>query len=172
MPAMIHLDLDNCDATYERALAGGRDVGARSPMYEFDGGRRQGVAHWTGNLWWASGNARRGRAGGRDGEAHLRALRGAGEPSEGEGAGPEGRQVRPSEVEDDRGEGYGLGGYGGGKAPGRWRRPDRHRRPRPRPRDPEPGRRAARRPGLAGCTRQSAWAIHLFSCPHRSAHWG
>ncbi len=51
MPAMIHLYVDDCDATYERALtAGGTSV--REPENQFYGDRSAGVRDSTGNLWW------------------------------------------------------------------------------------------------------------------------
>lgn len=51
MPAMIHLYVDDCDATYERALAAGGTT-AREPENQFYGDRSAGVRDSTGNLWW------------------------------------------------------------------------------------------------------------------------
>jgi PhnB protein len=51
MPAMIHLYVDDCDATYERALAAG-GTSEREPTDQFYGDRSAGVRDTTGNLWW------------------------------------------------------------------------------------------------------------------------
>ena len=51
MPAMIHLYVDDCDATYERALAAGA-TSEREPTDQFYGDRSAGVRDSTGNLWW------------------------------------------------------------------------------------------------------------------------
>jgi PhnB protein len=51
MPAMIHLYVDDCDATYERALAAG-GTSVREPENQFYGDRSAGVRDSTGNLWW------------------------------------------------------------------------------------------------------------------------
>jgi uncharacterized glyoxalase superfamily protein PhnB len=51
MPAMIHLYVDDCDATYERALAAG-GTSVRDPENQFYGDRSAGVRDSTGNLWW------------------------------------------------------------------------------------------------------------------------
>jgi PhnB protein len=51
MPAMIHLYVDDCDATYERALAAG-GTSEREPTDQFYGDRSAGVRDSTGNLWW------------------------------------------------------------------------------------------------------------------------
>jgi PhnB protein len=51
MPAMIHLYVDDCDATYERALAAGGTT-VREPENQFYGDRSAGVRDSTGNLWW------------------------------------------------------------------------------------------------------------------------
>jgi PhnB protein len=51
MPAMIHLYLDDCDATYERALAAGA-TSEREPTDQFYGDRSAGVRDSAGNLWW------------------------------------------------------------------------------------------------------------------------
>ena len=51
MPAMIHLYVEDCDATYERALAAGA-TSEREPTDQFYGDRSAGVRDSTGNLWW------------------------------------------------------------------------------------------------------------------------
>jgi len=51
MPAMIHLYVDDCDATYERALAAGAKS-EREPTDQFYGDRSAGVRDAAGNLWW------------------------------------------------------------------------------------------------------------------------
>ena len=51
MPAMIHLYVDDCDATYERALAAG-GTSVREPTDQFYGDRSAGVRDSAGNLWW------------------------------------------------------------------------------------------------------------------------
>lgn len=51
MPAMIHLYVDDCDATYESALAAGA-TSEREPTDQFYGDRSAGVRDSTGNLWW------------------------------------------------------------------------------------------------------------------------
>ena len=51
MPAMIHLYIDDCDATYERALAAG-GTSEREPTDQFYGDRSAGVRDSAGNLWW------------------------------------------------------------------------------------------------------------------------
>jgi PhnB protein len=51
MPAMIHLYLEDCDATYERALAAGA-TSEREPTDQFYGDRSAGVRDSAGNLWW------------------------------------------------------------------------------------------------------------------------
>jgi PhnB protein len=51
MPAMIHLYVDDCDATYERALAAG-GTSVREPENQFYGDRSAGVRDSAGNLWW------------------------------------------------------------------------------------------------------------------------
>jgi PhnB protein len=51
MPAMIHLYVDDCDATYERALAAG-GTSEREPTDQFYGDRSAGVRDSSGNLWW------------------------------------------------------------------------------------------------------------------------
>ena len=51
-----------------------------------------------------------------------------------------GAKLDPSQVEDYRGQGGGLGGARRREGARRRRRPDRHRRPRPLPRAREPGR--------------------------------
>jgi PhnB protein len=51
MPAMIHLYVHDCDATYERALAAGA-TSEREPTDQFYGDRSAGVRDSAGNLWW------------------------------------------------------------------------------------------------------------------------
>jgi PhnB protein len=51
MPAMIHLYVDDCDATYERALVAG-GTSEREPTDQFYGDRSAGVRDSAGNLWW------------------------------------------------------------------------------------------------------------------------
>ena len=51
MPAMIHLYVDDCDATYERALGAG-GTSEREPTDQFYGDRSAGVRDPAGNLWW------------------------------------------------------------------------------------------------------------------------
>ncbi len=51
MPAMIHLYVEDCDATYEKALAAG-GTSVREPENQFYGDRSAGVRDSTGNLWW------------------------------------------------------------------------------------------------------------------------
>ena len=51
MPAMIHLYVDDCDATYERALTAGA-TSEREPTDQFYGDRSAGVRDSAGNLWW------------------------------------------------------------------------------------------------------------------------
>jgi PhnB protein len=51
MPAMIHLYVDDCDATYQRALAAGAKS-EREPTDQFYGDRSAGVRDSAGNLWW------------------------------------------------------------------------------------------------------------------------
>ncbi len=51
MPAMIHLYVDDCDATYERALGAG-GTSEREPTDQFYGDRSAGVRDSAGNLWW------------------------------------------------------------------------------------------------------------------------
>ena len=59
MPAMIHLYVDDCDATYERALAAG-GTSVREPEDQFYGDRNAGVRDSAGNLL-VDRDARRGR---------------------------------------------------------------------------------------------------------------
>ena len=51
MPAMIHLYVADCDATYDRAIAAG-GTSVRQPEDQFYGDRSAGVRDSTGNLWW------------------------------------------------------------------------------------------------------------------------
>ncbi len=69
MPAMIHLYVDDCDATYERALAAGAYVGSGSPTDQFYGDRSAGVRDSAGNLWWIATHVEDVPEE-RDGEAH------------------------------------------------------------------------------------------------------
>jgi PhnB protein len=51
MPSMIHLYVENADATYESAIqAGGSSI--MEPKDEFYGDRAAGVKDPTGNHWW------------------------------------------------------------------------------------------------------------------------
>jgi uncharacterized glyoxalase superfamily protein PhnB len=51
MPAMIHLYVEDCDATYEQALAAG-GTSEREPTNQFYGDRSAGVRDPGGNVWW------------------------------------------------------------------------------------------------------------------------
>lgn len=51
MPSMIHLYVENADATYERAIAAGA-TSIMEPKDEFYGDRAGGVKDPTGNCWW------------------------------------------------------------------------------------------------------------------------
>ena len=52
-PGNIHLYVEDCDATYRRALdAGGESL--REPTDQFYGDRTAGVRDATGNQWWLS----------------------------------------------------------------------------------------------------------------------
>jgi uncharacterized glyoxalase superfamily protein PhnB len=53
MPTLLHLYVDDCDATYERALAAGADS-VRGPENQFYGDRTAGVRDSGGNQWWIS----------------------------------------------------------------------------------------------------------------------
>lgn len=51
MPTSIHLYVDDCDGTYQRALeAGGTSV--QEPTDQFYGDRMAGVRDPVGNMWW------------------------------------------------------------------------------------------------------------------------
>jgi PhnB protein len=51
MPATLHLYVEDCDATYRRALeAGGTSL--REPTDQFYGDRMAGVRDPAGNCWW------------------------------------------------------------------------------------------------------------------------
>lgn len=51
MPAAIYLYVEDCDATYRRALqAGGTSI--REPADQFYGDRNAGVKDPSGNSWW------------------------------------------------------------------------------------------------------------------------
>jgi len=49
-PAMLHVYVEDCDATFQRALAAGA-TGVREPTDEFYGDRRADVRDRFGNLW-------------------------------------------------------------------------------------------------------------------------
>lgn len=51
MPAGIHLYVEDCDATYQRALEAGA-TSLREPADQFYGDRSGGVRDPVGNLWW------------------------------------------------------------------------------------------------------------------------
>jgi uncharacterized glyoxalase superfamily protein PhnB len=51
MPASIHLYVDDCDGTYERAMAAGATT-IRPPRDEFYGDRMAGVRDPAGDQWW------------------------------------------------------------------------------------------------------------------------
>jgi PhnB protein len=51
MPAMVHLYVPDCDATYEAAMAAG-GTSVREVKTEFYGDRAGGVRDVNGNLWW------------------------------------------------------------------------------------------------------------------------
>jgi len=51
MPAQIHLYVEDCDATYKRALQAG-GTSEREPADQFYGDRSAGVRDSFGNLWW------------------------------------------------------------------------------------------------------------------------
>ena len=49
--AMLHVYVDDADATYQRALAAGA-VSVQAPADQFYGDRSGGVRDECGNLWW------------------------------------------------------------------------------------------------------------------------
>ena len=51
MPGMIHLYVDDCDATYHRALESGA-TSLQEPADQFYGDRTAGVRDPLGNVWW------------------------------------------------------------------------------------------------------------------------
>ena len=51
MPAMLHMYVEDVDASYARALAAGAKS-VRPPTDEFYGDRMAGVEDPTGNQWW------------------------------------------------------------------------------------------------------------------------
>lgn len=51
MPGSIHLYVDDCDATYERALEAGA-TSVQEPADQFYGDRSGGVRDPVGNVWW------------------------------------------------------------------------------------------------------------------------
>ena len=51
MPGMIHLYVDDCDATYRRAIEAGA-TSLREPTDQFYGDRMAGVVDPVGDHWW------------------------------------------------------------------------------------------------------------------------
>ena len=51
MPGMIHLYVEDCDATYARALEAGASS-IQAPADQFYGDRSGGVRDPAGNVWW------------------------------------------------------------------------------------------------------------------------
>ena len=51
MQAMLHVYVDDADATYERAVAAGA-TSVQAPVDQFYGDRSGGVKDRCGNLWW------------------------------------------------------------------------------------------------------------------------
>lgn len=51
MPCMLHVYVDDADATYQRALAAGA-TSVQAPADQFYGDRSGGVRDPCGNLWW------------------------------------------------------------------------------------------------------------------------
>ena len=51
MPAMLHLYVEDADATYRRALEAGA-TSVREPSNQFYGDRAGGVKDAAGNQWW------------------------------------------------------------------------------------------------------------------------
>ncbi len=51
MQAMLHLYVDDADATYQRAVAAGA-TSVQAPTDQFYGDRSGGVKDPCGNLWW------------------------------------------------------------------------------------------------------------------------
>jgi PhnB protein len=51
MPGAIHLYVEDCDATYSRALEAGA-TSVQEPADQFYGDRSGGVRDPVGNLWW------------------------------------------------------------------------------------------------------------------------
>ena len=51
MPGCIHLYVEDCDATYARALEAGA-TSLREPENQFYGDRSGGVRDSAGNVWW------------------------------------------------------------------------------------------------------------------------
>ena len=117
MPAMIYLYVEDCDATYERALAAGGDVGAGARRISSTATARRVFATrpatcgGSQRTWrtcprtrWQSASKRRPPRRRAEQEASVRFRKGA--------------KLDPSQVEDYRGQGGGLGGLGGGKVLG------------------------------------------------------
>lgn len=53
MPTMLHLYLEDCDKTYQKAIEAGA-TSIREPRNEFYGDRSGGVKDAFGNQWWIS----------------------------------------------------------------------------------------------------------------------
>ncbi len=51
MPTMLYLYMNDCDATYKRAIQAGATA-AQEPADQFYGDRNAGVKDSSGNLWW------------------------------------------------------------------------------------------------------------------------
>jgi len=51
MPASLHLYVEDCDATYTRALEAGA-TSVQEPADQFYGDRSSGVRDPAGNIWW------------------------------------------------------------------------------------------------------------------------
>jgi uncharacterized glyoxalase superfamily protein PhnB len=51
MPAMLYVYVEDCDATYQRALSAGATA-VQPPADQFYGDRSGGVRDPVGNLWW------------------------------------------------------------------------------------------------------------------------
>lgn len=57
-PAMLHLYVEDVDASFRKALAAG-DAAVREPVDQRDGDRRGGVRDAWGNEWWFTTPKRR-----------------------------------------------------------------------------------------------------------------
>ena len=118
MPALIYLYVDDCDATYQRALDARADLGegARRPVLR----RPQRRGSRLGRQPLGNRHTRRGCDRGRSREA-PRGDMAAGRPPERQESTCDSvkrAKLDPSQVEDYRGQGGGLGGLGGGKVLG------------------------------------------------------